>query len=129
MPFLPRSNSGRTGHRWNENRHGGNRIRGRKLQRLRQQLFAGEPLCRECAKYGRVTEATIRDHIISLAEGGTDAADNIQPLCRACSDAKTNREAVRGRGALILEKARTGTCAAGSQGFSRKTKNRGATCK
>jgi 5-methylcytosine-specific restriction endonuclease McrA len=71
---------------------------GRKLQLQRAALFAREPLCRECIKYGRISEAVIRDHIVPLAEGGSDDDDNIQPLCRACSDAKTATESARGRG-------------------------------
>jgi len=67
------------------------RIRGPKLQRLRMQLLSDQPFCR-C---GRV--ATIRDHIIPLAEGGRDDDSNVQPLCARCHDAKTQREALRGR--------------------------------
>jgi 5-methylcytosine-specific restriction enzyme A len=79
--------------------HGRNveRLRGRTLQRARAALFASEPLCRLCREHGRVTIATIRDHIVPLAEGGTEAAGNIQPLCRDCSDAKTAGEARRGQ--------------------------------
>lgn len=76
------------------------RIRGRKLQRLRADLFAKEPTCRRCAKDGRLSLATIRDHIIPLAEGGTDDPDNIQPLCQSCSDVKTYSESRRGRGGV-----------------------------
>lgn len=74
-----------------------NRLRGRRLQREREQLFAREPLCRQCREAGRTRLATIRDHIVPLAEGGTDAPTNIQPLCRECSDIKTAAEARRGR--------------------------------
>lgn len=73
------------------------RTSGRKLQRQRAALFAAEPLCRECSKTGRVSEAVIRDHIVPLAEGGSDDDSNIQPLCQACSDAKSAGERVRGR--------------------------------
>ena len=54
------------------------------------------PLCAECERNGRVSVATIRDHIVPLAEGGTDDPENIQGLCQACSDAKTEREIARG---------------------------------
>ena len=74
------------------------RVRGRKLQRLPAELFAREPLCRTCwTERKKATAATIRDHIVPLAEGGTDDEHNIQPLCQTCSDAKTAREAQRGR--------------------------------
>lgn len=79
------------------------RIRGAKLQSLRRRLFAREPLCRECVKQGRTTAATIRDHIIPLAEGGQDVESNTQPLCQRCSDEKTARESRRGRLRSIAE--------------------------
>lgn len=72
------------------------RIRGRKLQALRARLFAREPFCRVCAAEGVVTVATIRDHIIPLAEGGIDTDENCQPLCHTHSDEKTRRESQRG---------------------------------
>jgi 5-methylcytosine-specific restriction protein A len=71
---------------------------GRRLQAKRTALFEREPLCRECAKHGLVTMATIRDHIKNLGEGGTDDDDNVQPLCGPCHDVKTAEEARRGVG-------------------------------
>jgi len=73
------------------------RIEGRQLQRLRQQLFATEPFCRPCRAQGRRVLAVIRDHIVPLAEGGTESRANTQPLCQRCSDAKSQQEAARGR--------------------------------
>ena len=64
---------------------------------MRQQLFAREPFCRTCAQQGRKRVATIRDHIVSLAEGGTEDESNIAPLCQTCSDTKTAQESLRGR--------------------------------
>jgi 5-methylcytosine-specific restriction protein A len=72
------------------------RIRGRELQRRRARLFARERWCRACAQDGRRILATVRDHIVPLAEGGTEDDSNIQPLCLDCSDAKTERESRRG---------------------------------
>lgn len=69
---------------------------GRRLQRKRAELFTREPLCRMCVAAGRVREATIRDHIKPLAEGGEDVDSNVQPLCGPCSDAKTKGERARG---------------------------------
>lgn len=87
------------GYRWDTDRRTdvAPRLRGRALQTARAQLFAREPLCRVCAAAGRVAEATIRDHIMPLAEGGQETEQNTQPLCQVCSDAKTQREAARGR--------------------------------
>jgi 5-methylcytosine-specific restriction protein A len=72
------------------------RIRGRELQRRRARLFARERWCVVCAQDGKRTLATIRDHIIPLAEGGTEDEDNEQPLCLDCSDRKTEDESRRG---------------------------------
>lgn len=72
------------------------RIRGRRLQRLRNQLFSREPLCVQCLQEGRTTIAMIRDHIIPLAEGGRDDETNEQPICEKCHDSKTAQEAKRG---------------------------------
>lgn len=72
-------------------------FKGRKLQRERKRLFSESPLCAECLKVGRVTVATIRDHIKPLAEGGLDVEENTQGLCQMCSDIKTAGEAKRGR--------------------------------
>ena len=73
------------------------RIRGRRLQWLRRQLLESSPLCVRCLAQGRMVSATIRDHIIPLAEGGTEDPSNIQAICEPCHDAKTQREGQRGQ--------------------------------
>ena len=72
------------------------RLRGRANQAARQRLFAKEPLCRPCRADGRVTLATIRDHITPVSEGGTEDVGNIQPICADCHRVKTQAESVRG---------------------------------
>jgi len=85
-------------HGWHSRQgHQVTRLRGRALQKARQHLFRAEALCRLCRANGRYKPATVRDHIVPLAEGGTDDDANIQPLCRDCSDAKTRQEQQRGR--------------------------------
>jgi len=72
-----------------------NRIRGRKLQAIRNRVLQANPLCVECAKQGRVTAATQVDHIIALVnEGNEDAYDdsNRQALCDECHEAKTRKD-------------------------------------
>lgn len=81
---------------WSSNAPGTPRIRGRRLQRMRASLFARKPWCALCEKAGRRTRATIRDHIIPLAEGGADDETNEQGLCLDCNDAKSEEEAKRG---------------------------------
>jgi 5-methylcytosine-specific restriction protein A len=72
------------------------RIRGRTLQGERERLLNAHPLCIECLRHGIDREATQRDHIVPLAEGGQDVEENTQALCRECHDRKSKRETVRG---------------------------------
>lgn len=72
------------------------RITGRKLQTIRNRFLRSNPLCAECLKNGVYTLATIRDHIVSLAEGGQDTEENTQALCIECHNKKTQEEARRG---------------------------------
>jgi 5-methylcytosine-specific restriction protein A len=81
---------------------GETRIRGRRLQLLRKRLFDKNPLCVVCQQQGKVRVATIRDHIIPLAEGGQDIESNTQGLCVQCSDTKTRAESLRGVGRTSL---------------------------
>ncbi len=69
------------------------RVRGRRLQAVRAQLFRAQPFCAQCL----TAVATVRDHVIPLAEGGVDDDRNVQALCQVCSDAKTATEARRGQ--------------------------------
>lgn len=82
---------------WTKRADAPKRVTGRKLQRMREQLFQRQPLCVECERHGRVRLATQRDHIIPLAEGGRDDSSNEQGLCEACHEAKSLRERTRGR--------------------------------
>lgn len=68
------------------------RIRGRKGVKLRRRRLEREPLCRHCAEKGRTTPATVPDHIVPLAFGGTDTDDNVQCLCDDCHAIKSAME-------------------------------------
>lgn len=72
------------------------RKRGTTLIRLRRRLFARDPLCAMCKAAGRVTLATVRDHVVPLQEGGADEESNTQGLCAACHDQKSLAERQRG---------------------------------
>lgn len=50
-------------------------------------------LCQQCLREGRTTVGYPVDHIIALADGGTDDDDNKETLCQPCHDAKSAREA------------------------------------
>jgi len=73
------------------------RLRGRKLQQARTRLFQRQPLCEPCQQQGRLTVATLRDHRIPLAEGGTEDEANEQAICYRCHVEKTHAESRRGR--------------------------------
>ncbi|NYD91407.1 HNH endonuclease signature motif containing protein [Sphingomonas melonis] len=73
------------------------RKRGRAGQRDRAAVLAEEPLCRRCLKLGRTEPAVEVDHIIRLADGGTDDRSNKQGLCKPCHDLKTQAELARDR--------------------------------
>lgn len=65
----------------------------------RASFLERNPLCRECEKEGRVTAATVPDHIVPLWKGGPDTEENLQPLCQPHHDVKTAEEAAeRARG-------------------------------
>ena len=58
---------------------------GRPWRRLRDQVMQRDKyLCQHCLAGGRYTEAQEVDHIVPLADGGTDAATNLQALCAPC---------------------------------------------
>lgn len=95
--LAPRVGSRRPSEPWRKT-HAVPRRSGAWLQRQREELFRAEPWCRACKAKGLLSLATIRDHITPLAEGGPDVTSNTQPLCQACSDAKTRQESKRGRG-------------------------------
>lgn len=63
---------------------------GRQHVKLRAQLLKQEPLCRLCLAKGRVTPATIADHITPIAAGGAvHDISNLQPVCAECHNDKT----------------------------------------
>lgn len=65
------------------------RIRGRKLQRIRNSHLRRHPLCVMCEEKGRVRPATQIDHKIPLFKGGRDEEANRQGLCDDCHEYKT----------------------------------------
>lgn len=65
------------------------RVRGRKLQRIRDRLFRANPLCVMCTARGMDTVAVELDHVVALANGGTNEESNYQCLCAVCHAEKT----------------------------------------
>lgn len=65
------------------------RLRGRAAVAQRLRRLMAEPLCRDCQAKGRVTAATVPDHIRPLTQGGSDDDTNIRCLCADCHRDRT----------------------------------------
>lgn len=66
--------------------------------KLRKLILSRDKgLCQECRRNGKCRPARIVDHIIPKCEQGTDDESNLQSLCQACSDRKTQAESLRAR--------------------------------
>lgn len=63
-------------------------------QRLRPGQLMREPWCRECARSGVRTRATVADHVVPFRGSWALFTDegNLQSLCKPCHDRKTMRE-------------------------------------
>jgi 5-methylcytosine-specific restriction enzyme A len=63
-------------------------------RKARARYLAGHPLCASCLAQGRLTAATVVDHVVP--HGGDRQrfwdCDNWQALCKACHDSKTVRD-------------------------------------
>lgn len=67
------------------------RIRGRRLQRIRKRVLSANPLCQACGLRGAVEV----DHVEPIFKGGEDDPHNDrnrQALCAECHAAKTARD-------------------------------------
>ena len=65
-----------------------------RLRKARKQFLNAHPLCKHCEKKGKVTPATVVDHI-SPHRGDQRLfwdESNWQPLCKKCHDRKTRTE-------------------------------------
>src|SRR5262245_28546149 len=91
-PSTPGRTGAWTGGAWSRRGVEPTRLRGRHLDRARQQLFDRQPLCVHCLAQGLVTKAEVRDHVIPLSEGGLEITENTQGLCVPCHDRKSEAE-------------------------------------
>lgn len=57
-------------------------------------------LCQMCLKRGIFTTATDVDHIVPLAQGGSDDMENLQSLCHECHKQKTCQERLNNKNYL-----------------------------
>jgi len=68
------------------------RKRGRAGVAQRLRRLTAEPLCRDCKAKGRITVATVPDHILPIALGGKDTDDNVRCLCGSCHKLRTKEQ-------------------------------------
>lgn len=69
---------------------------GRPWRRTRDRiLLRDQYTCQACH---RVTHELEVDHIVNVAQGGSDDDANLQSLCVPCHKAKTAQESLAGRG-------------------------------
>lgn len=72
---------------------------GRPWRRIRERVLERDCyLCQPCKRKGGLTLATEVDHIVNVAQGGTDDETNLQSICGTCHEAKTQSEARQARG-------------------------------
>src|SRR3546814_19413566 len=98
----------------------GERIRGRKGVALRKRRLAAEPLCRMCKAEGRVTAATVPDHIVPLAKGGEAVAANTRSLC-AAHHAQVTREALERKSVVTGKRVSVRLDAVGRRSIKKNT--------
>ncbi|MCX0337428.1 HNH endonuclease [Acinetobacter radioresistens] len=63
---------------------------GRPWRRLKQKIHLRDEWT--CCSCGRVTHELELDHIVNVAQGGTDDETNLQSLCVECHKKKTSKE-------------------------------------
>lgn len=61
-------------------------------RKQRSAYLRHNPLCVMCEAHGVTTAATLVDHIVPLADGGTHAVGNLQSLCVQCHARKTGQD-------------------------------------
>ena len=78
------------------NRYGRDRETGKRYgqpwKRIRAAFLAAHPLCELCRQEGKLTPATLVHHKVRLADGGTNAWDNMMLLCSSCHSSLHSRE-------------------------------------
>jgi 5-methylcytosine-specific restriction protein A len=79
-------------------RNGASRTTAAEWKRLRGLAHRRLPYwCAQCGAEPMVGHAGLElDHIVPVAEGGTDGLNNLQWLCASCHAEKSRRETARG---------------------------------
>ncbi|KWN77398.1 HNH endonuclease [Burkholderia stagnalis] len=81
---------------WQSDRERGNRHQrgyGTRWDKLRKTILKRDNgMCQPCKRAGRLRAASMVDHKVNKASGGTDDESNLEAICRACHQLKTGRE-------------------------------------
>ena len=64
-------------------------------QRARAAYLSAHPLCEVCLTGGKHVPAALVHHRVPLADGGSNAAGNLQSLCQRCHSAHHARDGSR----------------------------------
>jgi 5-methylcytosine-specific restriction protein A len=70
---------------------------GGRHRKWRQLVLARDSVCVTCKAVGRITVATVADHIVPLSQGGSWSLDNGQGLCASCHGRKSIMERTGGK--------------------------------
>jgi len=73
---------------------------GHRWRKARETFLQRNPLCRMCEQMGRITPATVVDHITPHKGNQKlfwDSTNNWQPLCKPCHDGAKAKEEARGQ--------------------------------
>jgi 5-methylcytosine-specific restriction endonuclease McrA len=71
--------------------------RKKNMEKARRETHTAIEWSTVCKHYGNICvrckeeRPIVKDHIIPVAKGGTDGADNLQPLCQHCNSWKKDR--------------------------------------
>ncbi|WP_078060870.1 HNH endonuclease [Desulfotomaculum copahuensis] len=55
-------------------------------EKARAWVLKHHPLCVVCKMEGRLSAATVTHHVVHLADGGSNSASNLLPVCGNCHD-------------------------------------------
>ena len=59
---------------------------GNTWQKIRLRYIHAHPLCETCKRKGKYVQAKLEHHIKPIAEGGTNAEENLMSLCVSCHE-------------------------------------------
>lgn len=85
-----------TGSSWRAGKTTAGRGYGAAWRRRREAQLRAEPLCRLCKADGRVTAATVADHLVPHRGDPALFDGPLQSLCATCHSARKQREEANG---------------------------------